>query len=62
MLVARQGISQNVLRTRVIYDQEVEFGEHFSLTSLALVKLLSCYKVLEHLIVSLDTYYRIRAS
>ena len=62
MLAARQGISQNVLRSRAIYDQEVEFGKHFSLTSLALVKLFCSYKVLEHLIVSLDTYYYICTS
>ena len=57
-----ESISKHVLRTRVVHDRKVEFGEYFSLTSLALVELFSSHKVLERLIVSLDAYNRIRLS
>ena len=62
LLVTGESISKHVLKTRAVYDYKVEFGEYFSLTSLALVKLFSSYKVLERLIVSLDAYNRIRLS
>ena len=62
MLITGESISKHVLRTKAVYDYKVEFSEYFSLTSLALVKLFSGYKVLERLIVSLDVYNRVRLS
>ena len=37
LLAAGKSVYKNVLRARLVGDREVEFGEYFSLASLALV-------------------------